>query len=141
MTQELSLEEAKRGNRLVHGSLLAGIILINILLYFSLGDVDLTPNFNLGPVSMGILAFSAAAIFMAHSIFSKRITVIGSDTLNNENKRELTAAYILKWAILEMALLVNTLSIYFILPKGSAFVHYLMIFFALAIMYLSRPKS
>lgn len=141
MAQELSFEEAKRGISIIHASLLIGVILINVILYFFVGPINFNPDFDLGPASMGVLVFSAAAIFMSHSIFSKRIAAIGTATLTKENAKELTAAHILKWAILEAVILVNTLYMYFILESnGPAFSHLLMIIFAMAIMFLSKPK-
>jgi len=141
MTQELSYDQSKRALPLIHFSLIVGIILVNVFFYFSMGPNTIEASLQLNPISMGILVLSAMLIYFSNYMFSKTIQKIGTDTLNATNTQAITAAYILKWSLLEAVLLINSISIYFILPPSAFFIHLLMILFTLAILIVSKAKT
>ena len=142
MSQELSYDQSKQALKIIHLSFVVGIVMINVLFYLSVGRRNsIEPSLQVGPMSMVILAFSALLIYFSNYMFVRTTNKIGTDTLKANNTQEITAAYVLKWSLLEAVMLINTLCIYFILPASASFIHLLMILFALMILILSRAKT
>lgn len=85
--------------------------------------------------SMIGLGLAAVNVLIGTYFFKKKIDDLGTD-INSENMEDYTAAYVIKWAFIEGAVLVNTL-FYFFLDADP--LNLMVAMLLLIVLYLSRP--
>ncbi len=112
------------------------ILIIGIFYYLRHAQDDITINtefslLNLIGTSIGIIALLASQV-----IFRSKTKNISSLRINIENFDQLRPAYILKWALIDAAGLIN--AVFFFLTGNL-----LLLYFSIAlclVLYLSKPR-
>jgi len=123
----------------LHSALCLGATLVIILLYFVLGTnaqpLSLTEKMSLGVIIPLVIAF--ISIFLANYSFKKKVKQLGSNQITDENFRHYTAAYIVQWALLESAVLINVLVFFFF---TNHLANLLIALITLLFLFLKKPK-
>jgi len=133
----MSMTENKKSLEILHLALSFGLILIIGIMYYlkHRGDgISLSTEFstfNLIGVSVAILGLLASQF-----IFKSQTKGLNSHRVNDENISSMRPAYLVKWAFLEGAGLINTL-LFFI--SGNVLLLYFAIGLSL-LLYLSKPR-
>lgn len=131
------MNDELRGLSILHMAFCIGVLLIILLLHFFLDPIVLDGfKGKINGIGMFALVIASVNLLLANFIFKKRITQIGSE-VTSENIGEVRAAYILKWALLEGAILINVLIYFFVEHHPILIVVALLL---LLLLYVSKPK-
>lgn len=132
------MEEEKRGLGIMHYALCFGPLSIILLLHFFERPINLNGlTEGVGGIALVGLAIAAVNLVMSNVLFRKKISELGTDQLTAQNIEEFKAAYVTKWALLEGAVLVNTLFYFFIEPHPALI---LIAVLMLLLLFVSKPK-
>lgn len=134
----MNLEEEKRSLKILHLALCFGALLLIILLHFFLKNIDLSTTSNpLSMIEMLAICLASINLVLANFLFKRKTESIASGKLASENIAQWRAAYILKWALLEGAILFNA-QIYFFI--GSNAILAIVALLLLLLLYISKPN-
>lgn len=133
----MELNEELKSLKTLHYALCFGALFIIILLHFFIQPISFSSlGLSNNPLVYVGLFIAGWNLIMSQVLFRKKITAIGDNTkvAVTEQYRQ---AYVLKWALLEGALLINTL-FYFMTTKNS--LNIIAALFLLIILFLSKPS-
>lgn len=131
------MKDDVKGLSIMHIALCLGVLFIILILHFFMNPIRLEGfNKKLGAIGMMALIIASASLLFSNFIFKRQIAQIGSE-VTSENIREVRAAYILKWALLEGAILINVL-MYFLLEHHPILI--VVALLLLLLLYASKPK-
>ncbi len=122
--------------RIMHKAIFLGPTILMVILNFTIAQKSLDFRVAPGFLSIAILVQSAIILITAISLFKKRTDKLNT-VLTEENKKAWRGSYIMKWALLEGSILINTCIYFFIEP------HPILIIVALLILlylYTTSPK-
>jgi len=115
-----------------------GVLSILLLLHFFISPIKLSGfESKIGPLTMVALCTASVCLLLSNFLFRKRVKSIGSNEINSENINDYRGAYILRWALLEGAILVNVI-IYFFAEKHPALI--VVALLLLLLLFVSKPK-
>jgi len=120
------MEDHKKGLSILHSAFCLGALLIILLLHFFVRPIDL-----------GNISSKIGNLVMSNFILKKKVAAIGTDQITSENIGDYNAAYVLRWALLEGAILVNVLFYFFVEPHSIMIVIALLL---LLLLFVSKPK-
>jgi len=129
-------ENFLKGLKIMHKAMCLGpailMVLFNFLLINKSSDLGTAP----GPIGIFILVISAFVLMGSIFLFKKNTKQING-ILSEDNKERWREAYILKWALLEGAALINILIYYFAEPNPILLIVALLL---LLYLFISGPK-
>jgi len=134
----MTLEEEKRGLKIMHFALSMGALLIMMILHFFIKKIDLgTTSNDLSMIEMGALVLAAFNLLFANYLFKSRTANLATEQFTAETAHQYRGAYIAKWALIEAALLINIQLYMFI---GDNAILAIVAILLLLLLYLSKPK-
>ncbi len=123
---------------ILHYSMCFGALMITILLHFLIKPISFTPlelsNDLLVLIGVGI---GATNLFLHHFIFQKMTTSIDHNSNASQTSETYRQAYIIKWALLEGAVLINAM-LYFFVTHNS--LNIIVALILLIVLFLNKPQ-
>lgn len=122
--------------RIIHKGLCLGPTVTMVLLNFMF--TQKSSGFGVAPSALGVFILVQSAIILLAALFLfKKKTEKFNGILNEENKEIWRGSYIMKWALLEGTVLINTIIYYLFEPNPILIIVALLI---LLYLYTSSPK-
>ena len=122
--------------RIVHRALCIGASLIIVVNHFFIKPIDVSGIMDsLNLFSILGLCIAVVGVISASYLFNKRTQELGAD-LNSENLDDYRAAYILKWSLIEAAILINAIFYFF---SNADPINILVSILLLLVLYFSKP--
>ncbi len=121
----------------LHLALCIGALLIVLICHFFIRSIELNGLMDtLSLFSIAGLLIAVLNVLSATYLFNKRTEELGVD-INSENLNDYRAAYVLKWSLIEAAILINAM-FYFILNADP--INIVVSILLLLILYFSKPS-
>ena len=132
------MDETEKSLRIIHSSMCLGILLLILLLHFLVQNIDLSGlTGGVGIYGFVALGISSLSILFSGRFFQTRMREAQKESDTNVMVHEVRAAYIIRWAFLQGAILVNVL-FYFFLEKHPVLI--IVALLILLLLFVTKPK-